>query len=240
MALYRKPTETEINKSAGSIEFDPFRAPPSNPNFGDVWVASIPHCWGTNILYARWDVKLPYPMVCVPSLDRTKKVWVGVYHIHNPRRYALYLDLASVPYYLNFLSVRHGLSPLMRESYLGGPDNAVIAPDYSSVTNPGFRPPTLEEWKHFANADSNYSYAGSNNPKEVMWTPGAHSRIFRVGALKPNAWGLHDMQGGCGTTILDPVRGFASVSLPSLPHTPISDEEIDDKFSYVGVRLVCG
>lgn len=62
-----------------------------------------------------------------------------------------------------------------------------------------YRLPTEEEWEFAAkggNYGQNYRYSGSNIVEEVAWFQGNSKYTSqRVGQLKPNALGIHDMSG---------------------------------------------
>jgi formylglycine-generating enzyme required for sulfatase activity len=60
----------------------------------------------------------------------------------------------------------------------------------------GFRLPTELEWLYAATANDPYLYAGSNDANDVAWSfDNSGSKLHKVGRLKPNRFGLYDMNG---------------------------------------------
>jgi formylglycine-generating enzyme required for sulfatase activity len=65
-----------------------------------------------------------------------------------------------------------------------------------------YRLPTEAEWEYAARAGSKESYAGRLD--EIAWYAGnSEDETHPVGKKKPNAWGLHDMQGNVREIVSD-------------------------------------
>jgi sulfatase modifying factor 1 len=74
-----------------------------------------------------------------------------------------------------------------------------LAKDFEVIADfkkKGFRLPTQREWLYLATANASWFYAGSNDPDEVAWSfDNSGSKLHKVARLKPNAWGLYDLNG---------------------------------------------
>ena len=90
--------------------------------------------------------------------------------------------------YCNARSLREGLGPCY--------DTATLACDFSAG---GYRLPTEAEWEYACRAGTTGDYAvpgGAGALQNCAWfKDNAGATTHGVGRMRPNAWGLHDMQG---------------------------------------------
>ena len=99
--------------------------------------------------------------------------------------------------YCNLLSLKENLTPCYLFDGEPGPARAyrgdvkIITCDFSAN---GYRLPTDAEWEWAARGGESYTYAGSNDIKEVAWCPG-FLLTRNVKSKKPNGYGLYDMCG---------------------------------------------
>ncbi|TGB00657.1 SUMF1/EgtB/PvdO family nonheme iron enzyme [Streptomyces sp. MZ04] len=92
--------------------------------------------------------------------------------------------------FCNALSEQEGLAPSYRIN-TDGEGGEDIEWDESAD---GYRLPTEAEWEHACRAGTAGPHYGPLD--EIAWYRGnSDERIHDVGALRPNAWGLHDMLG---------------------------------------------
>ena len=75
---------------------------------------------------------------------------------------------------------------------------------YWDETLEGIRLPTYDEWTYIAKGGQNFRFAGSDDHTEVAWTyENSGGRIHIVGELKPNGYGLFDMNGNVWQWVWD-------------------------------------
>jgi len=82
----------------------------------------------------------------------------------------------------------------------------------------GFALPTEAEWEYACRAGSQRTYCFGDDPgagdgpgalEQYAWTKrNSRRQMQRVGLLRPNAWGLHDMHGLVYETMRDDFRVF--------------------------------
>lgn len=208
--MHLNPPVISNSPSVGSVDISISTQPPSNPSFGDVWVARAPI---SSELTCIWHSTTAYPMIYLPAPQDalSKGLWVGHTPCFSTSRKPLKLDRKGLVYFLNAMSIRHGLQPVYKDAFLWKEgEESHISPIPFRV---GFRVPSLDEWVHLAQAGTNLDFAGSNDPNKVRWPNYANKP---VGKLLANKWGLKDMQGNHPSYVHAPTpEGFEVQSLCS-------------------------
>lgn len=107
----------------------------------------------------------------------------------NPRKPVEQLRWRDAKEYCNERSRLEGLELCYDESKTGWPCN------YEAN---GYRLPTEAEWEYAARGGSTgrFSFSEASKIKQFAWfEENASKKTYPVGVKKPNAWGLHDMDG---------------------------------------------
>lgn len=107
-------------------------------------------------------------------------------------------------YFCNKLSLMHGKEPVYTVNGKSDVEKWGYRLKFDSLYEDkieqnlkanGYRLPTKDEWLYAAKGGEDFTYAGSNNIRDVGWCSLNCDRTRPVGKLKPNGYGLYDMTG---------------------------------------------
>ena len=151
---------------------------------------------------------------------------------NNPVNYISWYDALV---YCNKLSIKEGLTPCYAIDGKTQPSEWSAVPTENDstwdaatcdFTADGYRLPTEAEWEWAARGGESYTFAGSNDIKEVAWYINNTSGTRDVKTKKANGYGLYDMSGNVWEWCWDwwrenipsdtPAEGVPSGSLRSL------------------------
>jgi formylglycine-generating enzyme required for sulfatase activity len=88
-----------------------------------------------------------------------------------------------------------------------------------------YRLPTEAEWEYACRAGTNSAYLNDKSPQRLKeyayFKENSQNKFQKVGQLKPNAWGLYDMQGNLSEWTLDQYDAAAYAKLSGKAKDPL-------------------
>jgi serine/threonine protein kinase/formylglycine-generating enzyme required for sulfatase activity len=133
--------------------------------------------------------------------------------------------------YCNWLSDQEGLSPCY-EKNADGQYEAGMRPAADYLARSGYRLPTEAEWEFACRAGSVTSrYYGASESlltEYAVYQKNSVTRLFPVGSLKPNDFGLFDMLGNAGEWCGEPYTGPYSHRRMARTNLDVGDASVLD------------